>query len=656
MILLNSALLAFLGVLGLPLLLHLLHLRRRRPQNLPTLRFLKEIEQNRLKRLNLTRLLLLLVRMALLAALVFAFARPISRTFLAADEDPELLILLLDDTASMREGDGKGQSRWDQARSLAAEISSRHASSEQAILLLSRPEDLRGPMSSDAVSRQLAGLSASWSGLRIDEAWPVLEKLLDNYKGSRCALHLVSDLEAEPFALGLAAEQYPGLESVLHQAGSDRDAIALTGSMAEGSQDLRLHLTFEGQSTRRQGLQLNVLANGERVIQRMLDERDLSGSALDLDLQLSQSSTWIKGESFLEGLPEWRGRRFWTARLNEPYRALLAAKDRDLAAVLLAASRAALGEEAVLLLDRTEAVQSGDVILAGLGRAWSTEDRSRLLLARREGRGLFLFVEPGADAQMASAQLEALALGRAHSLRLAGQGLLQMKDLDLEHPVLAGILQKQARLRMPGAGTLLEISSAQSRTLARSGTLPLIAAIEDESGRALILCLNPLDGDPALSAQGFFAPFVHGGIAWLASRESSGSSVDCGRASRLKLPVTQEESRDWELVMSDKRWKLEQERGLNLPALSEPGVYELQLNGAQVALVSANVPLAECTQIQHSLDDWAKADARWAQTNESERMNAGLKDLSPWLLLLALLLLLLESWLSTGRRTHESEF
>lgn len=656
MILLNSALLAFLGVLGLPLLLHLLHLRRRRPQNLPTLRFLKEIEQNRLKRLNLTRLLLLLVRMALLAALVLAFARPISRVSSVEGQDPDLLIFLLDDTASMREADAEGQSRWDLARNLAAEISSRHASSQQVILPLSRPEDLRGPMSAEAVSRQLSGLGASWSGSRVDDVWPILEKMLVAHKGRRIALHLISDLELKPFALTLDAESYPGLEPELHQVGLPRDTWALLSCEAEGLRNPHLKITLHGSDSASREHQLNVLANGERVIQRWLNSTELAGSSFRLELPRDSKAQWIMGESYLEAIPDWRGRLFWACRSGQAIRAFLAVDQQELGAVLRAASRAALDEESVLRLDQAEGLQPGDIILAGLGRSWSNEERSRLMLARREGRGLFLFLEPKAEAQIASRQLEALGIGRALGLRQAGQGLLQLEDLDLDHPVLGGILEKQARLRMPGAGSLLDTDLPASRTLARSSNIALIAAHEDEQGRALILCMNPLDGDPALSMQGFFAPFVHGGISWLASQESSGSSVDCGRPVRMTLPARTERTGDWELVKGERSWRLEEGQGLKLPALAEPGIYRLQLNGKQEDVISANVPLDERTEFHHPRKEWVTADARWQQVDESGAESSALKDLSPWLLALALLLLLLESWLSTGRRSHESEF
>ncbi len=81
---LNPIFLAALSAVAVPLLIHLFSRRRVREIPFSTLMFLQRSDRRSMKRVNLRRTLLLILRMAVIALLVLAFARPVMRGGVAA--------------------------------------------------------------------------------------------------------------------------------------------------------------------------------------------------------------------------------------------------------------------------------------------------------------------------------------------------------------------------------------------------------------------------------------------------------------------------------------------------------------------------------------------------------------------------------------------
>ncbi len=111
-----------LGALALPILAHLLSRRGTRPISLPTARFLALAQAERGRRLRLSQWLTLLLRLALVALVVLAFARPVWREGRPrrAAEGREVVIVL-DASASMDRVNGPG-SPWRLAIERVSEI------------------------------------------------------------------------------------------------------------------------------------------------------------------------------------------------------------------------------------------------------------------------------------------------------------------------------------------------------------------------------------------------------------------------------------------------------------------------------------------------------------------------------------------------------
>ena len=106
-----------LGALALPVLIHLIQREKKRVVEFPSLMFLSRIPYQSVRRRRLRDVALLMMRLAALALIVFAFARPFFRTdslASAAQNGAREAVILLDQSYSMEYGD-----RWAKAQAAA---------------------------------------------------------------------------------------------------------------------------------------------------------------------------------------------------------------------------------------------------------------------------------------------------------------------------------------------------------------------------------------------------------------------------------------------------------------------------------------------------------------------------------------------------------
>jgi hypothetical protein len=165
--------LAGLAALSLPLILHLVRRTPKGRQAFSSLMFLSPSPPRLTRRSRLDQILLLLMRLAALALLAFAFARPFLRasTLLTASDLPQRRVAILVDTsASMRRAD-----LWDQAaKAVEKELDDLAPHDEVALYTFSdrletvigfrEPGDDASQVQADVVRQRLASLKPSWRG------------------------------------------------------------------------------------------------------------------------------------------------------------------------------------------------------------------------------------------------------------------------------------------------------------------------------------------------------------------------------------------------------------------------------------------------------------------------------------------------------------
>src|SRR5256885_15431125 len=145
--------LAGAAAVGLPFWLHLLKKHKNTPLPFSSLMFFEHRTQSSIKHRRLRYLLLFALRTALVALLAFAFARPfVNSATVASARGGKLLMLVIDDSFSMRQGD-----RFERAKSEAA----------QSLSIL-RPEDRGLVLALGSQAHLMGEPSGDLNGLRAE--------------------------------------------------------------------------------------------------------------------------------------------------------------------------------------------------------------------------------------------------------------------------------------------------------------------------------------------------------------------------------------------------------------------------------------------------------------------------------------------------------
>lgn len=232
--LLAPAFLLGLLAIGLPLWLHRFQRDTREKQPFASLMLLEPSEIQRSRRHTLQYLLLFALRIALLAAIVLAFAQPALpwRTPLLERQPGLLHVIVLDTSLSMQHGE-----RWKRAIEQARRVIDRLTPADRAMLVTadSRIRIVAGPVDGDAADELRAALSGIRPGVgRLDygllmtsaESWASDETLPKR-------LHIVTDLQQSGTPLQFADLEPPrGSELVLVDVGDTEFANAYIASAA----------------------------------------------------------------------------------------------------------------------------------------------------------------------------------------------------------------------------------------------------------------------------------------------------------------------------------------------------------------------------------------------------------------------------------------
>jgi hypothetical protein len=155
--------LAGLAALAIPIALHLIQRERKRVVEFPSLMFLRRIPYQSVRRRRVRHWALLLLRLAALAVVVLAFARPFfKRPALAAatQNGAREVVILLDTSYSMGYGD-----RWTRARSAAADVVNGMGAGDRASLVVFNT-------GADALVRSTADRSQVSAAVRSAEPGP----------------------------------------------------------------------------------------------------------------------------------------------------------------------------------------------------------------------------------------------------------------------------------------------------------------------------------------------------------------------------------------------------------------------------------------------------------------------------------------------------
>lgn len=201
--------LAGLAALAVPVLIHLIQRERKRVVEFPSLMFLRKIPYQSVRRRRIRDWFLLAMRLAALAMIVTAFARPFfKRDSLAAatQNGAREAVILVDTSYSMEYGD-----RWTRARTAARDAINGLAAGDQASLVFFSSGAEVAVRSSSDRGRLEAGLATAATGpgaTRFAPALKLAAGLLAESALPRREIVLISDFQRRGW------EQTPGRDDV----------------------------------------------------------------------------------------------------------------------------------------------------------------------------------------------------------------------------------------------------------------------------------------------------------------------------------------------------------------------------------------------------------------------------------------------------------
>ena len=193
---LTPAFLIGLAALAVPVLVHLIQRERKRVVEFPSLMFVRRIPYQSVRRRRIRHWALLLLRVAAVALLVLAFARPFFRRNVAAAAatgGAREIVVLLDQSASMGYGD-----HWQRARDAARSIVRGLGRDDRATLVLfsrNAEENMRATSDRTRLEAAINTAKVSSGATRYGPALKLAESILSRSNIKRREAVLISDFQ-----------------------------------------------------------------------------------------------------------------------------------------------------------------------------------------------------------------------------------------------------------------------------------------------------------------------------------------------------------------------------------------------------------------------------------------------------------------------------
>ncbi|MCW5977856.1 MAG: BatA and WFA domain-containing protein [Bryobacteraceae bacterium] len=267
--------LAGLAAAAIPVYLHLLRQHKATPRRFSSLMFFERSTQSSIKHRRLRYLALMSARIALLALLALAFAAPyVMREVAAGGQGRKLMLLVVDDSFSMREGN-----RIERARQAAIDALGglRSGDEAQVATLGAQLSFLTQPTSQR--SELIAALRTIRAGDSRSSYGELSRALRSVSESSRAPLevHLFSDMQRTSMPPGFADLQVPSrVRFVLHPAADEAAANFTVESVIAPSSlfdpaKARVQATIGGYNTPATRLTVSLVANGKTLETTVVD-------------------------------------------------------------------------------------------------------------------------------------------------------------------------------------------------------------------------------------------------------------------------------------------------------------------------------------------------------------------------------------------------
>jgi Aerotolerance regulator N-terminal/von Willebrand factor type A domain len=580
---------------GLPIYLHLLRRHSTTPKPFSSLMFFERRTQSSIKHRRLRYLLLLSLRLALLILLVLAFANPYIRRPASAASGDRLLLLVIDNSFSMRAGSRLADAR-DQAVSVLG--SRPGAESAQVMALGAELQVLTQPIQDPGALRAaVESVQAGDSRTSYGELARELRSMADNVH-TPIELHLFTDAQKTDMPGNFSELALPANVSlVLHTVVTSPvpnwtvESVNAPGQVWDPKKT-HVQAVIAGYNTPAATRNVSLVVNGNAIATRSVAV-PASGRATvefdSLDVPYGFSRCEVKIDS-ADTLPADDTNLFAVQRAD-PGKILFVHEANDSRSPLYFGSALAASADAAFTVQSVTVEQAANqdpskfafVVLSDALVVPSSLESSLVRYVR--GGGSVMVIEGTSGGHRPKVPVLGNSILDVRSYSGGGAGYLTVGETDPSHPSM----DKAAQWAGVKFYYAVRVDPGDARVVAKlSDGTPLLLDEKMGEGRILLLTsgLDNLTNDFPLRA--IFVPFVEQ-TAWYLSgteRRSGSRLVD----SFLELRTAKEQAVSVEVVDPGGKRPLSLNEAASAQSfqLTQAGFYQLRLANGRQDLVGVN--------------------------------------------------------------------
>jgi len=653
------------AALAVPLYLHLLRRHTSTPQPFSSLMFFEPRTQSSIRHRRLRYLLLLALRLALLALLVFAFADPFINRPAASATANKLLVLVVDNSFSMRAG-----SRLADAKREAQSVLASRAPMERAqVFALGSGLEAMSQPTDDSPALQAAIDAIEPTDFRgnFGELARGLRSFSNSVSGS-IDLHFFSDMQKSDMPANFSDLALPAKISLtLHPVVTSSVANWAVESVNAPGQvwdvkKARVQAVIAGYETPAATRTASLVVNG-KVIATQKVQVPADGRAIvefnSLNVPYGFSRCAVRVDS-ADALPA-DDISYFAVERSDPQQVLFLHEASDTRSPVYFGDALAASAESAFTMESVASEQAASVQPAKYAFVVVSDVPS---LPSSFENDLARYVRGGGGVLIAAGT----NIGRASRIPLFGAnilnaqyysngpgGFLTVGDTDPSHPSIA----KADRWSDVKFYYAVKVDDSGSQVAARltDGT-PLLLDKKIGEGRVLLLAsgLDNLTNDFPLHPD--FVPFVEQTAFYLSGSQRPGGSLVAG--SYLQLRTAKERAVSVEVVDPEGRRPLSLQEATTAQTyqLNEAGFYELRLANGRQDVVGVNADRREsdlAVMSPDALSLWA-GKPNGVNASTPQQPIAAASTLQPekysphslwwYVMLLVLLTAVVESWVA----------
>jgi Aerotolerance regulator N-terminal/von Willebrand factor type A domain len=591
---------AGIASIGIPIYLHLLRRHTTTPQPFSSLMFFEPRTQSSIRHRRLRYLLLLSLRLALLVLLALAFADPYIKRPAGTMNGDKLLLVVVDNSFSMRAG-----SRLSDARQQALRVLASRAPSERAqvmtlgsgVRVLTQPIEDPGALRA-AVENIEPGDSLGSFG----ELARAMRSIADSVH-TPIELHLISDMQKSNMPASFAEMSLPAnISLVLDQVVQDPvpNWTVLTVNAPGQVWDpkrARVEAVIAGYGTPAARRTASLVVNGKTVSSRTVDV-PASGRATvefeSLDVPYGFSRCQVKIDS-ADSFPADDLSLFAVER-SDPAKVLFVHEANDsrsplyYGAALASAADAAFALEPVTVQQAAaiQPLQYAFIVLSDLLSIPPAFENDLLKYVR--GGGSVLVAEGTSASHRPRVPVFGSNILESRDYSRGGERFLTVGETDPSHPSM----DRAAKWSGVKFYYVVRVDPGDSRVVAKlTDQTPLLLDKKVGEGRVLLLASGLDNRTNDFPLHPLFVPFVEQTARYLSGTERRSGSrlVD----SSLELRTAKEQAISVEVIDPDGRRPLSLKEATSAQSfeLTRSGYYELRLANGRHDVIGVNADRRE---------------------------------------------------------------